>query len=123
VWLFVFLVYGYPGTNGSLFSNYRHYVYNNHPLLSIFFMNRLNPFGRRQRLLVFIDSLFFAIFVTFLITETTFIPKLSTCRLPCHRFTPPSTNVTICQGGYNDGMSYGKRTRSSLYLDVLSFFR
>lgn len=70
------LVFGYPGTDGGIFSNYRQYVKNNHPLLSICLASPLNPFGRKERILVFLNSLFFAIFVTFLVTETTFVPKV-----------------------------------------------
>lgn len=70
-------MFGYPGTDGTISSNYRQYVYNNHPLLSLILLHPLNPYGRKERLIVFINSLFFAIFVTFVILETTYVPKVS----------------------------------------------
>jgi hypothetical protein len=51
-------------------SNYKHYVFNNHPLLSIGLMNGRHPFERKRRVIVFLITLAFAMFVSFLLLKT-----------------------------------------------------
>jgi hypothetical protein len=46
-------VYGFPNSDGSTFSNYFHYVRNNHPLFAIFLSHPLHPFTKKSRLIVF----------------------------------------------------------------------
>lgn len=114
-------VFGYPNTRGTLLSNYLQYIWNNHPFLSICCMNRLNPFRRGQRLVVFINGLFLAIFLSFLFFETTYIPRVAICRMGCNlnSFAYNNTHMTelgsnsssegsqtVCFGGYNNGLSY-----------------
>eukprot|EP01034_Spumella_vulgaris_P032857 gene32857-40558_t len=114
-------VYGYPSTNGTIMSNYKHYVFNNHPLLSIVLMNSRHPFERKRRVIVFLITLAFAIFVSFLLLKTDVVVEIARCRSGCHKesihlntnnSTSSSTssssggNSTICSGGYNDGMQY-----------------
>lgn len=70
-------VYKYPGCSDSWCSNYCSYVSNNHPFVSMVFVHYLHPFGRRQRLMVFLNGLFFAIFISFVIFETTLVPRVS----------------------------------------------
>lgn len=107
--IYLYIVYGYPGTDGGIISNYYYYVLNNHPLFSMCFLHHLNPFGRKERIIVYINSIIFAIFITFVIMYTTYIPRLSMCRFGCEDMIVPSyQNATICVGGYNDGVSYSK---------------
>lgn len=105
-------VYKYPGCSDSWCSNYWSYVANNHPFLSMIFVHYLHPFGRRQRLMVFLNGLFFAIFISFVIFETTLIPKLATCREGCNKQpriqSDGMQNGYYCDGGYNNGIDYGK---------------
>jgi|MDSY01.1.fsa_nt_gb hypothetical protein len=54
--------YGYPGTDGTLFSNYIAYVMNRHPILSIFMCHPLHPFTRTERMVVLWCSIFWAFF-------------------------------------------------------------
>ena len=63
-------VYGYPNTTGTLFSNYRHYVYNNHPFFSIFLAYRGQPYNTKKRFIVFICVLSFAIGLAYLLVNT-----------------------------------------------------
>lgn len=74
-------VYGFPGGSTSVPSNYCRYVSNNHPFFSICFAHRLHPFGKKQRLLVFLNGLFFAIFISFIFFETTLVPRVRHCVL------------------------------------------
>lgn len=63
-------VYGYPNTTGSVFSNYRHYFYNNHPLFSIVLAYRGQPYNTKKRLIVFICVLSFAIGLAYIVVNT-----------------------------------------------------
>lgn len=51
--------YGFPGTNGTMSSNYVQFVYNFHPLISIFTAHPLHPFTRKERFVVFVCSVAF----------------------------------------------------------------
>jgi hypothetical protein len=103
-------VFKYPGCSDSWCSNYCSYIANNHPFLSMIFVHYLHPFGRRQRLMVFLNGLFFAIFMSFVIFETSLIPKLATCREGCNKQPKIQSDGTqngyFCDGGYNDGIDY-----------------
>lgn len=70
-------VYKYPGCTDSWCSNYFSYISNNHPFFSMIFVHYLHPFGRRQRLMVFLNGIFFAIFISFVMFETTLVPRVS----------------------------------------------
>ena len=50
--------FGYPGTDGRLFSNYMAYLMNRHPLLSIFFCHPHHPFTKGERIVVLWCSIF-----------------------------------------------------------------
>lgn len=82
-------VYKYPGCGDNWCSNYVAYVMNNHPLLSMFFTHPLHPFGRHQRIIVFLNGLFFAIFISFVVFETTYLPRVCFCSViffyVCHQ--------------------------------------
>lgn len=67
---FIILVFGYPSTDGTIRSNYFQFVRNNHPILSMCLLHRLNPFGRKERIIVFCNALFFSIFISFVIFYT-----------------------------------------------------
>ena len=41
--------YGFPGTDGSLMSNYWQYIYNQDEFISILYAHPLNPYGRLKR--------------------------------------------------------------------------
>lgn len=77
-------VFGYPGTTGTLFSNYKHFVMNNHPLLSMLLLHPKNVYSRKQRLIVYLNALFFALFVSFVLLGTTTVHQVSVCRLGCN---------------------------------------
>lgn len=67
-------VYGYPHTYGGRLSNFRYYVQYNHPLLSIYFTHPLHPFSRRQRFIVFLCALSFAVCFSFILMATPLVP-------------------------------------------------
>jgi len=43
--------FGYPGTDGTFWSNWKQYMVNRHPLISIFRAHRLHPFSKKERAL------------------------------------------------------------------------
>jgi hypothetical protein len=49
--------YGYPGTDGSWWSNYKAYVRNNHELVACFGADPQNPFRKHRRVLVQINNM------------------------------------------------------------------
>mmetsp|Transcript_4314 Transcript_4314/g.11038 ORF Transcript_4314/g.11038 Transcript_4314/m.11038 type:complete len:614 (+) Transcript_4314:244-2085(+) len=55
--------FGYPGTDGTLLSNYMAYVLNRHPLISIVTAHPLHPFTRAERVAVLVCSFCWAFFV------------------------------------------------------------
>jgi hypothetical protein len=55
--------FGYPGTNGTLLSNYLAYCLNRHPLISILTAHPLHPFTRPERLVVLTCSFCWAFLV------------------------------------------------------------
>jgi hypothetical protein len=55
--------FGYPGTDGTLLSNYVAYCLNRHPLLSILTAHPLHPFTRAERLVVLTCSFCWAFLV------------------------------------------------------------
>ena len=66
-------VYGYPTSDGSIMSNYRHFVCNNHPLLSIVFARRCHPYNMKKRLIVFICIICFAIGLAYVFYNTDYV--------------------------------------------------
>lgn len=55
--------FGYPGTNGTLLSNYLAYCLNRHPLISIVTAHPLHPFTRSERTVVLTCSFCWAFMV------------------------------------------------------------
>ncbi|RYH27868.1 hypothetical protein EON65_12865 [archaeon] len=135
-------VFGYPGSTGSMWSNYKHFVYNNHPFLSICCLHSKHTYNCRERIVVFFNVLCFAIFLSFILLGTTLIKEVAMCRFGCNvQDVPPvnstyvgsnaialgiapassgATNETVCMGGYNDGLSYGKLP-TSFFFNFISF--
>lgn len=70
-------VYGFPNSYGVGVLNYLFFVFNNHPLLSIFLSHRLHPFAKKKRLVVLMCSLCFAFTVTYVLTEAYFSSEVS----------------------------------------------
>lgn len=95
-------VYGYPYTNGTALSNYFRFVINTHPLLSIILHYRLDPYTTKNRFIVFVCILCFAVAVSYLLVSTTFIYQIAVCREGC-----TSDGSGVCIGGLNNGRSYG----------------
>ena len=54
--------FGYPGTDGRIFSNYIAYLLNRHPVLSIFTCHPHHPFTSTERVVVLWCSIFWAFF-------------------------------------------------------------
>lgn len=69
-------VYPYPNCGDSWCLNYIAYIRNNHPALSMCFSHALHPFRKHQRLIVFLNSLFFTIFISFVVCQTTLMPRV-----------------------------------------------
>lgn len=69
-------VYGYPYSNGTVLSNYIHYIKNNHPLLSICLANRGQPYNTKKRLIVFICIISFAIGLAYVLVNTSYIHQV-----------------------------------------------
>ena len=69
-------VYGYPNTTGSVFSNYRHYFYNNHPLFSIVLAYRGQPYNTKKRFIVFVCVLSFAIGLAYVVVNTAIMKQV-----------------------------------------------
>lgn len=63
-------VYGYANTTGTVFSNYRHYFYNNHPFFSIMLAYRGQPYNTKKRFIVFVCVLSFAIGLAYIVVNT-----------------------------------------------------
>jgi hypothetical protein len=138
-------VYGFPSTSGSVLSNYWQFIRNNHPLLSICLMHTKNPFPRKKRVIVFICTFSFSIFLTFLLMEKAkLIPWVSTCQSGCNqhlgnnRFLSgfffeiqnlSNENSTssangdsyVCMGGSNDGMKYSEYNKQCIFFEFLNF--
>ena len=70
-------VYGYPNSDGSVMSNYRHFVYNNHPLISIFFAKRGHPYNTKKRFIVYICIICFAIGLSYLFLNTNYVHEVN----------------------------------------------
>lgn len=111
-------VYGFPYSDGTVFSNYKHYVFNNHPFISIFLVNSAHPYNRKRRIIVFLCTLAFVMVASYYITRTTYFDLLARCRDGCN-----IVNVTnqagseskVCKGGYNDGLDYETYTKDCQY--------
>lgn len=69
-------VYGYPYSNGTVLSNYIHYVKNNHPLFSICLAKRGQPYNTKKRLIVFICIISFAIGLAYVLVNTSYIHQV-----------------------------------------------
>lgn len=69
-------VYGYPFSDGSVLSNYIHYVKNNHPLISIFLAKRGQPYNTKKRLIVFVCIISFAIGLSYILVSTDYIHQV-----------------------------------------------
>lgn len=93
-------VYGFPGTNGGRCSNYFRFVCNNHPLISIFLVNKLHPYGVKQRLHVYYSVACLAILLNYVLLKTYYFPWIAMCTEPCKR----TNQMSHCEGGYNDGL-------------------
>ena len=52
--------FGFPGSDGTLWSNWLYFVMNNHPLFSACFAHELHPFTRFERALVYVCSVIFS---------------------------------------------------------------
>ena len=118
-------VFGYPGTDGSVLSNYKHYVFNSHPLLSIFFMHRQHPFERKKRIIVFLCTFAFTIFMSFVLLDGTFMMSwIAVCREGCNK-KEISQGQQICSGGYNDGLQYDQYDKKCtvLFCNTIFFSR
>ena len=76
-------VYGFPETKGTFFSNFKQFTYNNHPLLSLFLAHKLHPLTRTRRFCLFFCTLFFAVAVSYTLSDTELIPDLAMCRDGC----------------------------------------
>jgi hypothetical protein len=62
------LKYGMNGSDGSWYSNYYRYTMNNHPLLSLFFADELNPLDKKRRIMVFFSTISLAFYLAALWT-------------------------------------------------------
>jgi hypothetical protein len=69
-------VYGYPGTDGTWFSNYKNYVRHNHPLFSLLCAHRLHPYSLRNRFVVFVCLVMFAVTLSFVFWNTDYVPQV-----------------------------------------------
>lgn len=67
-------VFGYPSTDGSLTSNYKCFVFNNHPLLSICLQHPLHPCNMKRRIAIFISTVAVAVTLSYVVWETDFVP-------------------------------------------------
>jgi len=65
--------FGYPGTDGTLLSNYVAYVLNRHPLISILTAHPLHPFTRAERLVVLTCSFCWAFLVKAMMHREPFV--------------------------------------------------
>eukprot|EP01038_Epipyxis_sp_PR26KG_P006338 gene6338-8726_t len=105
-------VYGYPGTDGTVTSNYIAYTRNEHPLLGLLFIDWNHPFVRKDRIIVYCNALAFAVFVSFVLTETELVGPIASCVNGCDitdfKNNTITNSTTICHGGYNNGISYHK---------------
>lgn len=98
-------VFGFPGSNGTVSSNLYHYFCNNHPLFSLFFCDKRNPFNQRQRWLVYYCLSSLAIFLSFIFINTDYVAAVAVCHAGCHRV------LNSCVGGENDGKNYLEYTQ------------
>ena len=94
-------VYGYPYTSGGPWSNYLRFVLSKHPLISIVFHYRVDPYNSKKRFIVFCCTLCLAVAASFLLNNTTFIYQIALCRDGC---TTDSSGT--CVGGLANGKSY-----------------
>jgi len=111
-------VYGFPYSNGTVMSNYKYYVFNNHPFLSIFLVNRLHPYDRKRRIIVFLCTLVFVMVLSYYITQTTYYDYLARCRDGCNAINVSDESgkeSKVCQGGYNNGLDYYTYTKDCKY--------
>lgn len=112
-------VYGFPSTNGKIFSNYISYFFNNHPFFSIFLTHSKNPYTKWKRFLIFLCTLFFAISLSFVLEKTYYIEEIAKCREGCNKqsvqINPDGSTTNICIGGFNDGISYDEYNSTCKY--------
>jgi len=111
-------VYGFPYSNGTVMSNYKYYVFNNHPFLSIFLVNKLHPYDRKRRIIVFLCTLVFVMVLSYYITQTTYFDYLARCRDGCNVINVSDESgkeSKVCEGGYNNGLDYSTYTKDCKY--------
>ena len=70
-------VFGYPHSDGTWSSNYKHYVMNNHPGLSLILSHPLHPYTKKSRFVVFVCLLLFAVTLSFVFWDTNYAPQVS----------------------------------------------
>lgn len=70
-------VYGYPGTKGTIMSNYIQFVLNRHPLLGLFCHHRQHPFKTKLRVVVFLLSLSFAFCLSVFMLDKMYFKEVS----------------------------------------------
>lgn len=115
-------VFGYPNSRGTLWGNYKQYVYNNHPLISIFTAHKWNPLGKVKRIIVFFCLLTVAISTSYIFIVTTYWRDLAICRDGCNRQTIHNSQgdeMVVCSGGVSDGMSYDEYTIKCHYYNPI----
>jgi hypothetical protein len=69
-------VYGYPRSDGTMLSNYKHFVFNNHPFFSICLATWGQPYNMKKRILVFICTLSMAIGISYVLVHTDYVHQV-----------------------------------------------
>mmetsp|Transcript_24479 Transcript_24479/g.35995 ORF Transcript_24479/g.35995 Transcript_24479/m.35995 type:complete len:428 (-) Transcript_24479:225-1508(-) len=104
-------VFGYPGTDGSVSSNYFQFIRNRHPLLGLFAHHRLHPFKTKLRVIVFLCTLSFAFVLTVAMLNDLHYHEKFICTGGCdeqHVADEHGNERLQCVGGKNDGMDYSE---------------
>lgn len=71
-------VYGYPLSDGTMSSNYKHFVFNNHPVISICLATWGQPYNMKKRIIVFICTLSMAIGISYVLVHTDYVHQVRT---------------------------------------------
>ncbi|CAM9482562.1 unnamed protein product [Ectocarpus sp. 12 AP-2014] len=95
--------YGLPGSDGKMWSNFREWAKNQHPVLSMCFAHELHPFSRTERLSVLLCYLCWAFLITCVFEQQMNHDNQEICDGGCENTnTHHSTLEEMCGSGSSD---------------------
>ena len=97
-------LYGFPGTDGTVVSNFWNYFKNDHPFFSICLCHKLHPYSKRKRFAVYFCVLSMGYAINVALLKSFYFDDVNICNAGCE-VTSNSSGECACSGGRNDGRS------------------